>query len=195
MEKHEAEKLIETIKSFIEDAPPDTLSVDDGRKVIERMARERLKPGADNRVDESDPRPWPENGSIGQMTPSELEKLYQMFKARFIDDAKFDPILLQLIMVQPEIIIGYERKVEQIDGATLKGRVARLIATGWIGTTPRATSAIRKELARTGSDPGGGGTLADQLSALQRGGFLHREADGWTAAPGIKISEREITTQ
>lgn len=195
MEKHEAEKLIETIKSFIEDAPPDNYTAGSTHPPTytrEEFERDTKGETGDKLAERPDPRLWP---SIGKLSTEDLEKLYQMFKSRFIDDAKFDPVLLNLIMVQPEIVIGYERKIEQIDGATLKGRVARLIATGWIGTTPRATSAIRKELARTGSDPGGGGTLADNLSALQRTGFLHREADGWTAAPGIKISEREITTQ
>lgn len=193
MEKHEAEKLIATIKSFIEDAPPDDYTP---AKHPGDLIHDNLPSGSSNNggssAERPDPRAWP---AIGKMPAEDLEKLYQMFKARFIDDARFDPVLLNLVMVQPEIVIGYERKVEQVDGATLKGRVARLVATGWIAASPRATSAIRKELARTGSDPGGGGTLSDTLSALQRSGFLHREADGWTAAPGVRISEREITTQ
>lgn len=192
MEKHEAEKLIETIRGFIEDAPPDNYTAGSTHPAMTINDAERIA----TRIGKSEqPIPAEPFAPIGKLSTDELERMYQMFKARFIDDARFDPVLLNLVMVQPEIIIGYERKVEQVDGATLKGRVARLVATGWIGTSPRATSAIRKELARTGSDPGGGGTLSDTLSALQRSGFLHRESDGWTAAPGVKISEREITTQ
>lgn len=125
------------------------------------------------------------------LTVQQQEDLYQSFRRRFIAEAKTDPVLLHLMATRPEIVLEFEPRVVTLDGATLKGRSARLLAAGWF-TGARATSAVRKELARTGTDPGGGGTLSDNLAALCRDGFLVREGDGWTAAPDVKITERAV---
>lgn len=132
------------------------------------------------------------NGNTG-LTADQIERLYQIFKARFIDDAKVDPVLLHLVTTRPEMILEFERKIVSLDAKSMKGRVAQLIASGWFKDI-RATSAVRRELARIGSDPGGGGTLSDQLSSLQRDGFLTREGDGWQVAAGIKITDKQLET-
>lgn len=177
MEKHEADALIKTIRSFVE-----------GGK--QEITGEPLKIGP------MVPMP-PANGN-GKPTPTALsrdamEDVYQYVKKRFIDEAKIDPVLLNLIMVQPEIILEFERRVETLDGSSIRGRVAKLIATGFFATA-RATGAIRKELARLGNDPGGGGGLGEQLSNLAKAGFLLREGDGWLVAPGIKITSKQLET-
>lgn len=177
MNKREADKLIETIRSFVES--------DNGGKVAAAPAG----PGASPAPARAELQPAARNGAA----PFDEEALYQRFRARFIDEARIDPTLVHLMMTQPEIIVGYERRIEQLDGSTLRGRVARLIAAGYL-KDGKATGTIRKELARTGADPGGGGTLAGTLADLVRQGFLERHEDGWSAAPGVKITERQIET-
>jgi hypothetical protein len=126
-----------------------------------------------------------------QIDRDQLEAIYVAIKNRLIDELRVDPILLQLIAQRPEIVVEIEPQIVTIDGATLKGRIGRLIAGGWF-MERRATSAVRRELARIGNDPGGGGTLSEKLSELKREGFLISEGDGWLQAPGIKISERVL---
>jgi hypothetical protein len=124
-------------------------------------------------------------------TDAEIEKLYQAFKTRLVEEARIDPILLQILTTRPEIVVEIEPRIVTIDGTKLKGRIARLIAQGWLAET-RATSAVRYELARTGPDPGGGGRLSDTLGELLNEGFLVRAGDGWVRAPGVKVTERQL---
>jgi hypothetical protein len=95
--------------------------------------------------------------------------------------------------VRPEIVVEVEPRIVTLDGSTQKGRIARLIAAGWF-KEPRKVGTVRTELARTGPDPGGGGTLGDNLAALQRDGFLVLEGGGYAAAPGVKITDRTLET-
>lgn len=191
MNQHDAEILISTIKSLVSENP----QRDNGKKNLLEQAMEDGKRtakmiGAVDLVDAT-PRRQVEPFTPAREAPFDEEAMYQRFRARFIDDARIDPTLLHLIANQPEIIVEYERTIEKVDAGTLKGRIARLIAAGWF-TSSRATSAVRRELARTGADPGGGGSLSEKLSELQRSGFLTREGEGWIQAPGIKVSEQEI---
>jgi len=119
------------------------------------------------------------------------EELYQRFKKRLINECSLDPTLLHLLTQTPEIIVGYERTVEQVDGTTLRGRVVRLISAGYFKEA-RTVGSTRRELARTGPDPGGGGSLGQHLADLVRSGLLTREGEGFQQAPGIKITEKEI---
>jgi hypothetical protein len=139
----------------------------------------------------------PTVNSIGEarsaFSDGDLEKLYQAFKARLIDECRIDPILLQLLTQRPELVVEVEPRVVTLDGSSLKGRVAQLIAQGWLAEK-RTTSGIRHELVRTGPDPGGGGRLSETLNGLLGDGFLVRAGDGWLQAPGIKITERQLQT-
>lgn len=121
----------------------------------------------------------------------DFEKLYQAIKARFIDDARIDPVLLQILTQRPKLEIEVEPRTIALDGASLKGRVGRLLAAGWFDNG-RRTGAVRSELTRTGPDPGGGGNLAAILAELVRDGFLVREGEGWKRAAGVEILERTI---
>jgi hypothetical protein len=186
MKKHEAEKLIETIRSFVDEPSGRATASDKGtpekhpaRAIIEdTRAAEAADAGDADLIS---------NGRIN------FEKLYQKFKARFIDEARIDPILLNLIMVQPEMIVDVERRVQTLDNSTLRGRLARLMAQKYFAQK-RAVGTVRRELARTGPDPGGGGTLGTTLNDYVRDGFLVREDDGYIMAPGVKVTERELQT-
>lgn len=182
MKKHEAETLIAAIRSLLE---PDQVGKPAGPRELGEKAIAndvaRTKREA--------------TGNMGELSKpfddQKLEDQYQAFKNRLIEDAAIDPVLLHLLVVRPEIIVAVERRIERLDGSTMRGRVCSLIAQGWINV-PRSTAAIRAELARTGSDPGGGGTLNDRLGDLRVAGFLTKSADGWQKAPGIKITEETI---
>ncbi len=120
------------------------------------------------------------------------EKLYQVFKRRMIDDARVDPILLHLLTQQNEIRVEVERQVVRLDGGTLKGRCARLMAQGWF-VQPKTTAATRRELARVGTDPSGNDNLRKALADYRAQGFLTEEGDGWQIAPGVSVSEEVIS--
>lgn len=140
---------------------------------------------ADNRVETA-----ADAGDYG-IAPERLERLYQYIKNRIIDECRIDPILLELLTTRPEIIVSVEPRLVELRGDNLKGRVARLMAAGWFGQQ-RATSSVRQELARTGSDPVGGGTLSDVLGNFVKDGFLIRVGGGYAFAPGVKVTEREL---
>lgn len=175
--QHEAERLITVIRQFVATPAP------------EKGKLARVMEGNGKAAKGSAPAPTeePPRFDVGDM-----ETLYQAFKNRFIEDAKIDPVLLHLITSRPEMLIEVERRVVEIDGSKLKGRVARLMAAGYFENA-RTTGAIRNELARTGPDPGGGGQLSECLKGLTVEGFLTSESAGWKIAPGVKITERELS--
>ena len=186
MTKAEADKLIAAIRELVADAPAPGPVLEGGRRGGKVDARREV-----------DVTTAPSTNSIGEprssFTDADLEMLYQAFKGRLIDEMRVDPILLQLVLNRPELEVLVEPRTVTLDTASLKGRVARLLAQGWLDEA-QATSAIRYELARTGADPGGGGRLSENLADLLREGFLVRAGDKWQRAPGIKITERTLTT-
>ena len=134
----------------------------------------------------------PVSNEVGEA--GNFERLYQKLKARLIDECRADPVLLQLLTQQNELLVEFEPRVVQVDGNTVRGRVARQIAQGWFNE-PKTTGGTRKELARTGADPGGGGTLSDVLASYVRDGFLERADDGYQRAPSIKVTEKELVAR
>jgi len=117
------------------------------------------------------------------------EALYQAIKARLLED---DPILLKAIAFRPELLVEVTPRVLTVEGESMKGRVVRLMVKGWFDQV-RETGDVRKELARTGTDPGGGGTLGIMLNRFVVDGFFVREGGGFVLAPGVKVSERELS--
>lgn len=124
------------------------------------------------------------------------EKLYQWLKKRLLDDLRVDPVFVKLLASgTPEMFVEIEPKVVELKAAgSLKGRVARLIASGFFNET-RATFAVRSELKRTGTDPGGGGNLSTALGDFVVDGFLVRDGDGFVKAAGVKVTEKAIETR
>jgi hypothetical protein len=129
----------------------------------------------------------------GQPSPAavDFEVLYQKIKRRLLDDLKVDPVFVKLLATQPEIMVEIEPRVVEMEGSSLKGRIARLMAAGFFKDSKKSGT-VRGELARTGSDPGSGGRLSEALSEYVLQGFLTREGDGYTLAPGVKVSEKVL---
>lgn len=115
---------------------------------------------------------------------SEEESLYQTFKARLASEA---PAILKLLVEKPELTVEVTRVELTADGSTLRGRIARLIASGWFddGKTQGAT---RSELQRTG--PGtNSGNISTAFSAFVKDGFLTAEAGNvYRSVRGMKIN-------
>lgn len=116
------------------------------------------------------------------------DALYQAIKARILED---EPILLKALATHPEIVVEVVPRVVTVEGDTMKGRVVRLMARGWFDQ-PRDVGAVRKELARTGTDPGGGGALGIMLNKFVADGFFVREGNGFVLSPRVKVREREL---
>jgi hypothetical protein len=115
-----------------------------------------------------------------------LDEIWAEVKRR----AVADPSVLKILTSKPEIEVLVERKTIQIDGSSLKGRVARLIAQGFMreGVTHGAT---RTELKRTGPDVNSG-NLSTVFKDFVRDGFLTLEGDRYKAAPGMKVTTKDL---
>ncbi|HVL65747.1 MAG TPA: hypothetical protein VM364_00665 [Vicinamibacterales bacterium] len=122
---------------------------------------------------------------IAGATPLTNDALYAELLARLVQDAAKDPVLLRVIATKPELEVLVERKMIQMDGSSLKGRVARLIAEGFF-REPRTQGATRSELKRTGPDVNSG-NLSRAFSEFVRDGFLTDEGSvGYREVAGMK---------
>jgi hypothetical protein len=134
--------------------------------------------------------PTPEATGQGRPTyrPADIDTgdfdaLYAAIKQR----AQSDPAVLRLLAAKPEIEVRIERKVVTIDGSTLKGKIARLIASGFYDQ-PRSNTATTAEIKRTAGTGVNFGNLARELKALAGDGFLTAEASGYLAVPDMKVN-------
>jgi hypothetical protein len=105
------------------------------------------------------------------------DALYERFKARLLADA---PALLRLTTIAPEIEVTRERKIIKIDGSTLRGRVAKLIADGFFAAGKSNRETVN-ELARTGRTAHDS-NVSKELGELIAMGFLYR-------TPGNRVQQ------
>lgn len=127
----------------------------------------------------------------GTLDPQGFEALYQKFKRRLLDECRVDPVLLHLLTkAAPEMVIEIEPRRIELEGSTLKGRIARLAAGGFF-KAPKSQADTNRELARTGS-LAHTGRLSEAFTALVQDGFLTREDDGFQIAPGATVTEKTI---
>ena len=131
---------------------------------------------------------------VQPLVTSTKEKLFEEFKAWLLSDLQEDPVFVRLLAQRPELEIEFTPRRVTLQGDKLNGRVARLMAAGWFAGT-RTVGACRTELKRTGADPGGGGALYNVFAEFVRDGFLVRDGDGYTLAPSVKITEREVVSE
>lgn len=109
------------------------------------------------------------------------EALYQRFRAR----AMKDPVVLKVLTMKPEIVVEVKTETIAMDGASLPGRVARLIA-GKFFDTPKRHTDVRNELQRTGP-PVHGGDLSKKLKELVAKGFLTLEGESYQSVREMKV--------
>lgn len=181
MKKHEAEKLIAVIRELSKDMAEDRpLKAGEVLPVKTNVGEVFNGPQGI-----ADPYKAPAAADV------DFEVLYQKVKRRLLNDLQVDPIFVKLLATQPEIMVEIEPRIVTIDGSSLKGRVARLMAAGWFKEA-RKSGAVRSELTRTGNDPGSGGRLSEALSEYVIQGFLTREGEAYMLAPGVKVSEKVL---
>jgi hypothetical protein len=108
-------------------------------------------------------------------------ELYQRLRERLLKDAK----VLQILAETPRIEVIEEIKTIQVDGTSLRGRLAKLILNGFFDDSATGQAAFN-ELVRLG------GTMAKpsiykELDKLATDGFVTKEVSGgYRAAPGVK---------
>jgi DNA-binding HxlR family transcriptional regulator len=117
----------------------------------------------------------------------EEEALYQKFKARLMQEA---PALVKVLATAPELEVTVERKEVRLDSSTLKGRIAVLIANGFLDSGKRNGELV-KELGRTGptAHPA---RVSEALTDLVAMGIVTREGDRYPKAPGAKVTKTSV---
>jgi hypothetical protein len=125
-----------------------------------------------------------------RITDAQVEKLYTQIKHRLLDDLRVDPVFVQLLANVSEIVVELTPRVMTLDGDSLKGRVARLIAGGFFNE-PKRQGAARSELVRTGPDCNSG-NLSRAMTEFVADGFLTRDGESFVKAPGVKVTEKLI---
>jgi hypothetical protein len=97
---------------------------------------------------------------------------------------------LNVSVDRPEITVTVARKLIDLDGSTLKGRLARMVAEGWFDEAKTGNSAYN-ELQRCGfatAKP----NVYRELDALAKLGFITKETSGgYLAVAGMKVNLRE----
>lgn len=104
-------------------------------------------------------------------SPASLNGLYEEFRRRLLAE----PAVLRVLALKPELNVEVKRAVVEVDGASLKGRIARLIAARWFDGEGRTQGATRTELRRTGPDPNAG-NVSTVFSQFVKDGFLTAES-------------------
>lgn len=139
-----------------------------------------------DRTGEASPSVWPLD------TPTDVERLYQMVKARLIEET---PRTLKVLAVKPELEVEVTRETLRIDGKSLRGRVAQLVAKGFFDEGV-LQSHVRADLERRGAGVSDAKNLPREIDALVQMGFLTME-DGkdakgrartlYVAVPDMKV--------
>lgn len=113
----------------------------------------------------------------------DMDAIYAEVKRR----ASADPAVLRVLTERPELEVSVERKTIQVDGTSLKGRLAKMIANDFFSDGV-VQGTVRSELRRTGPDVNQG-NLWKALAALVADGFLTLETGkAYRAVDGMKIN-------
>lgn len=116
----------------------------------------------------------------------ENEALYQAFKARLIEELPSDSRVLQIVTARPELRVEVRRRVIEVDGESLRGRIARLIAGEWWANA-RTSAEVLAELQKSGISPSNI-ELGNELKALMQMGFLSRDNKWYSVVEGMKVN-------
>jgi hypothetical protein len=140
--------------------------VEEQRRTIDELRADniRLARLAGQREAEIEPAAATDNGAI------DFEDFYQRTKKRLAKEA---PAILKTFVTKPQLEVEVQIETVDVDGNTTRGRIARLIAEGWLAE-PKTANAVQKELGRLGRDPGPGAAYSE-MKALAEMGFLFVE--------------------
>lgn len=177
-----------------------TVTEQEARELREENARLRERLDALERQQQPAPKKSapPEREVAYQRSRSELppdlapinsseDAIYQMVKKRLLFEAEKDPAILRVLTQRPQIDVEVEREVIVVDGKTLRGRIARLLAEGFLEEAARTTGDVFNELARRGGKDAMPG-VANELGELARMGFVTRDNKWYRSVPGMNVN-------
>jgi hypothetical protein len=112
--------------------------------------------------------------------PIDEEQLFERFRARLLKD----PAVLRILATQPVLEISTTVERIEIDGKTLRGRLALMIQDGHFDV-PRKANAAFEDLKRRGFSTAKPNVYkeCDRLAEL---GFLTNESEGYQVVAGMK---------
>ena len=113
--------------------------------------------------------------------PVDEEALFQRFRTRLLKD----PIVLKVLATKPEIAVAVKTETITMDGNSLPGRIARLVAQNFFDGQKRHVD-VKKQLERTGPQVHNG-NLSRELKNLVNKGFLTEEENGYKAVSDMKV--------
>jgi hypothetical protein len=123
--------------------------------------------------------------------PSVLsDALYRQIFIRLLQDVPEHPIVLQLFTSRPEIVVRVQKQTVDLDGSTLRGRLAILISENFFAEVTNGNRA-HKELQRRGVGSASPNVYRE-LDKLTEMGFLLKSAEGYQAAPGMKVTKKAL---
>lgn len=178
MKASEAKVIIDAIQGLVDGEKPKLGAFDARAPRLVKPAGEPDAPPAPGAIE------WKPNPE------SIFEDFYQRVKNRLLDECQVDPVLLHLLTTRPEIVVDVEPRRMTLEGSSLKGRIARLMVAKFFDE-PRRQNQVRSELMRTGTEPNSGG-LSTAISDFVKDGFLVRDSDSYTLAPGVRVTEKEV---
>jgi len=115
------------------------------------------------------------------------DSLYQAVKARLIAELPTDPRVMEIVLARPELRVKVQRHILTIDGRSLRGRIARLIADEYFDQA-RTSANVLDELLKRGADRPSNIELGTELKALCDMGFFTRDNKWYSLVPGMKVS-------
>jgi hypothetical protein len=118
---------------------------------------------------------------------SDEEALYQRFKVRLLKEAQRDPKVMQVFLSRPELSVEVERQVIRVDGRTLRGRIARLIADEFFSQA-RTSAQVLDELLKRGADRPSNIELGNEMKVLCDMGFFTRENKWYSLVTDMKVN-------
>ena len=119
-----------------------------------------------------------------------FESFYQALKARAVRDK---PSILSILVAQPELRINIAHVPLDVDGKSLIGQCGLLLKDGFFAT-PKPGTQAKNEVLRRFANKTPTTNLYTTLDKLVAQGFLVKEADGYCAVQGMKISVQELRT-
>ncbi len=113
------------------------------------------------------------------------DALYEIFKARLIDEAP--QIIMKLAQTRPELKVVIERETIEVNGKSLRGRIARLIANGFFSEA-QTSATIGEEIAKQIGDRPSNIELGNELKALTEMGFFRRDNKWIRVVPEMVVN-------
>jgi hypothetical protein len=123
-------------------------------------------------------------GSKADFENIDLDEIYAFVKSRL----RKDPELLQIAISKPELEIRVERQTLSVDGESLRGRIGRMISTGFF-EEPKTGNACFQDLSERQRYGVFKGNVYKELDNLVRMGFLTNvDKEGYQVVEDMKVN-------